>query len=55
MLERIKKAVNESVKSVIVEIEDHQLRDDLLNYLTLLSTRGLDLDDAISKIMDCLV
>ena len=43
------------MKSIIVDIEDHELRDTLLSILTKLSNRSTECDEAMTLIMDQLV
>ena len=52
---KIKRSLNESVKNVIVEIEDNELRDQLLSILTKLSQKSIDLDVANTQMMNSLV
>jgi len=52
---KIKRSLNESVKNVIVEIEDNELRDELLGILTKLSQKSIDLDVANTQMMNSLV
>jgi hypothetical protein len=52
---KIKRSLNESVKNVIVEIEDNELRDQLLGILTKLSQKSIDLDVANTQMMNSLV
>ena len=52
---KIKRSLNESVKNVIVEIEDNELRDQLLGILTKLSHKSIDLDVANTQMINSLV
>jgi hypothetical protein len=52
---KIKRSLNESVKNVIVEIEDNELRDQLLGILTKLSQKSIDLDVANTQMINSLV
>jgi hypothetical protein len=55
VLTKIKKLIPESVKQIIIDVEDHDLRDQLLGVLTKMTNRRLQCDQALSLIMDTLV
>ena len=55
MLGSVKRCLSESVKSIIIDIEDHDLRDNLLGILTRLSNKSTECDEAMTLIMDQLV
>lgn len=51
----MKTALTEQVKQIIVDIDDHQLRDELLKILTKMGQRAIDLDVANQAILNALL
>ena len=52
---KIKRSLNDSVKNGIVEIEDNELRDQLLSLLTKLNQQQIELDGANTQMINSLV
>ena len=51
--ESVKRSLESTVKNIIVEIEDHQVRDELLSLLTSLNSQSLD--SSVSQIVEKLI
>mmetsp|Transcript_20356 Transcript_20356/g.31093 ORF Transcript_20356/g.31093 Transcript_20356/m.31093 type:complete len:98 (-) Transcript_20356:4075-4368(-) len=53
--ERIRTRVTETLKQIIVEVEDHPTRDDILGMLTLMREDKGSLDESICSVVDGLI